>query len=453
MLGFEVLMVCKARHLTVVGCQVVPLLVVCSVSALLMLGFEVFVVCKARHLTVVGCQVVPLLVVCSVSALLMLGFEVFVVCKARQTAPSRRHLFLGQTLLLGLLLCAAVAAVAAATPTPAVCATIRMGAGVSYAVVFSALLVKCVFLISLNGGVYLPAAYQALLLAFAVLTQVAVGVQWLLASPPAAELRPLPPLLHGGGERWVWSCRSPYAHLVASLSYCGALLLLVAVLAVKSRAIRDNYREATFIGLSAGAAVLIAAAWLLAGLLLATPPQRDACVAFGLVATAAVVFLVMFMPKGRQLAAMGRDGLYAEDRDDRLSSLSRAASPSFFHFTPAHHPQPPPPPPPHKAPVPPGLTDQVAVVGQVPSYARMLHYYPYCYYPRYACPCTPAPAPAPAPLPNSGDQYHAGAAPRWKSGLYLKPDDSNLYTTVEPTLSSNPNVFFQRSGLHPGLIY
>jgi hypothetical protein len=34
----------------------------------------------------------------------------------------------------------------------------------------------------------------------------------------------------------------------------------------------------------------------------------------------------------------------------------------------------------------------------------------------------------------------------------MKPDDGNMYTTLEPTLSSNPNVFFQRNG-HSGMLY
>lgn len=65
--------------------------------------------------------------------------------------------------------------------------------------------------------------------------------------------------------------------------------------------------------------------------------HKDACLAFGLVISSATVFLVMFMPKGRQLAAMGKEGLYMEDREERFSSLSRAGSgysPSFFHFKP-----------------------------------------------------------------------------------------------------------------------
>lgn len=35
----------------------------------------------------------------------------------------------------------------------------------------------------------------------------------------------------------------------------------------------------------------------------------------------------------------------------------------------------------------------------------------------------------------------------------MRPDDANLYTTLEQTMSSNPNVFFQRGGVHPGMMY
>lgn len=113
-----------------------------------------------------------------------LTLQVFVVLKTYRTTPSRRHLFLGQMLLLGLFLCSAVSALLTAQPTVLTCAAVRLGAGLSYTLVFSTLLVKCVFLISLNSGVYLPAPYQALLLFFAVLIQLAIGVQWLINSPP-----------------------------------------------------------------------------------------------------------------------------------------------------------------------------------------------------------------------------------------------------------------------------
>jgi len=31
--------------------------------------------------------------------------------------------------------------------------------------------------------------------------------------------------------------------------------------------------------------------------------------------------------------------------------------------------------------------------------------------------------------------------------------DNSIYTTMEPTMSNNPNVFFHRSGIHPGMMY
>ncbi|GLG98395.1 Metabotropic glutamate receptor [Gryllus bimaculatus] len=356
------------------------------------------------------------------------GFEVFVLCKARRTTPSRRHLFLGQMLLLGLFLCACVGGVLAATPTPATCGAVRFGAGVAFALVFAALLVKCVFLISLNGGVYLPAPYQALLLLFAVLIQVAVGLQWLLNAPPQETLPARRLVLTAEDLVPHPVCRAAYTDVLLSLLYVACLIVFVAVLAIKSRGIRDNYREATFIGLAVGCVIPIWLVWVLSGLLVADR-HRDACLAFGLVATATV---------GRQLAAMGKEGVYVEDREERFSTLSRAGSgysPSFYHFKPVKYsaaplgaPAPPPPPPlaappphPHKQPATAVTTiaDRVALVA-APSYTRMYHYYPYCYYP---------------------------------GGVYVKPEDGNVYTTLEPTLSSNPNVFFQRSGVHPGMMY
>ena len=53
-----------------------------------------------------------------------------------------------------------------------------MGTGLSYVLIYSSLLVKLVFLISLNTGVYLPAMYQALLFFFCVLVQTVILAQW-----------------------------------------------------------------------------------------------------------------------------------------------------------------------------------------------------------------------------------------------------------------------------------
>uniref|UniRef100_A0A182PWE0 Uncharacterized protein n=1 Tax=Anopheles epiroticus TaxID=199890 RepID=A0A182PWE0_9DIPT len=81
--------------------------------------------------------------------------------------------------------------------------------------------------------------------------------------------------------------------------------------------------------------------------------------------------------------------------------------------------------------------NRVALVTAPPSYTpRMYHYFPahmthpFCYYPSLA--------PQQARYP----------------GLFMRPDETNLYTTLEQTMSSNPNVYFQRGGgVHPGMMY
>ncbi|EDW40504.1 GL25281 [Drosophila persimilis] len=287
--------------------------------------------------------VVPVLVLATLTMLMMAAFEIFVLFKAWRTSLSRRHLFLGQMLLLGLFACASLGAIITAQLTLLSCGAIRFGVGVAYALVFAALLVKCVFLISLNGGVYLPAPYQGLLLLCTPPSVPVMGQRISSSTTVPSQTKLLercfyPTSYNHAGRNARRSTRElrRFSELLFSLIYIVFLIVFIAVLAIKSRGIRDNYREATYIGLAIGGAIPIWLGWMLCGLAVAER-HKDACIAFGLVATSATVFLVMFMPKGRQLAAMGKEGLYVEDREEQFSSLSRAGSgysPSFFHFKP-----------------------------------------------------------------------------------------------------------------------
>ena len=85
-------------------------------------------------------------------------------------------------LLLGLILCCGSAVVHALKPNLVVCSVARIASGTSYAIVYATLLVKLVFLVSLNGGVYLPATYQSLLLCFAILIQVSTRLVYICSS-------------------------------------------------------------------------------------------------------------------------------------------------------------------------------------------------------------------------------------------------------------------------------
>ena len=191
---------------------------------------------------------VPMLALASVNVVVILAFEVFVLCKASRNTPSRRHLFLGQMLLLGLLMGSVVGFAYAIEPTDLSCAVIRLGTGFAYTLIYSSLLVKLVFLISLNTGVYLPATYQALLFLFCILVQFVIGVQWLSSSGP---------LCHFSTEE----------HLL-SLLYVIFLILFACSLAVKSRRYGDNYREAKYIGIVMAVSVPIWLAWTVASVVL-----------------------------------------------------------------------------------------------------------------------------------------------------------------------------------------
>ena len=138
--------------------------------------------------------VVPMLVVSAISVSVIVIYQILIIYRAARISPSRRHLFLSQVLLLGkicydpgdtltpdlpgLLLGSSLGFPYALARTDATCVAIRVGTGISYVLIYSSLLVKLVFLISLNTGVYLPAMYQALLFFFCVLVQVVVSLEW-----------------------------------------------------------------------------------------------------------------------------------------------------------------------------------------------------------------------------------------------------------------------------------
>lgn len=68
---------------------------------------------------------------------------------------------------------------------------------------------------------------------------------------------------------------------------------------------------------------------------------QDVCSAVQLIACTSINFVILFMPKGRILSNLGREGLYAEDRTDVYTGSgtgstgsSGTPSPSFFPVKP-----------------------------------------------------------------------------------------------------------------------
>lgn len=240
---------------------------------------------------------IPLLVLSALNVVVILTYEIFIVCRSARISPSRRHLFLSQILLLGLLSGCCVGFAYGLEVSAATCIVIRFGTGFSYVLIFSSLLVKLVFLISLNTGVYLPALYQALLLTFCVLVQLVVEAEWLSLVP---------------------DCQFSSTDHIFSIAYIIFLIIFVGSLSLKSRKIKDNYREASYIALLLLLAVPLWLTWIIAAFML-PDSFHNVCFGFGLLGTCMITFVVMFLPKSRQMTAMGREGVFIEDRDDEIS--------------------------------------------------------------------------------------------------------------------------------------
>ena len=75
----------------------------------------------------------------------------------------------------------------------------------------------------------------------------------------------------------------------------------MTLLSLKFRGVRQNYREALYIGFAMGLNTTVWVFWILTGLVVPSP-YRDLCSSAGILASALVTFTVMFLPKGRQLA-------------------------------------------------------------------------------------------------------------------------------------------------------
>ena len=147
--------------------------------------------------------------------------------------------------------------------------------------------------------------------------QVVIGVQWLVTSPPdiLETVEDVVTTTADLQQEIVFSCSTGFQQQLLGLLYVVFLILVVVVLALKSRGVRENYREAMYVALVMGFSLAIWVVWVVAGLIVPTSYQ-DVCTACGLIATTSITFVVMFLPRGRQLSAMGREGVYAEDRSD-----------------------------------------------------------------------------------------------------------------------------------------
>ncbi|XP_067137452.1 metabotropic glutamate receptor 3-like [Centruroides vittatus] len=257
----------------------------------------------------------PLLALSVLNMATIICFQFFVLCKICNSGAKSRNMFLGQMLLMGLFLASLTGVTFVVTPDWISCLLIRLGSGVSYALIFASLLVKSLFLMSLHDSYILPIIYQALLLFFAVAVQLAIEIQWLVQSPPDV-------INDEDGKK---QCKTKPWQMLLSLLYIMFLILGVTILSVKIRGYKENYKEAKYIGGAIGVGIILWITWILVSIL-TNSRYFYVTMGYGVVCNATIMFFVMFLPKGRQLASM--------DHIERSSLNQSSYIPSLIPFYP-----------------------------------------------------------------------------------------------------------------------
>ena len=199
--------------------------------------------------------VIPLLVLSSFSTTIIIIFEIVLICKAVKTTASRRHFFLSQVLNIGLFIGSLLGFLFTLEPNEITCVVIRVGVGFAYSLIFSSLLAKQVFLISLNTGVYLSAPYQTLLLLFSLLVQIVAEIEWITLVSP---------------------CNYTTQDLIFSLFYIIFLIIFTTFLAVKFRTINENFSESFYICMAMTFSVFIWSVWIISASIVSIELQ-NAC--------------------------------------------------------------------------------------------------------------------------------------------------------------------------------
>ncbi|XP_054710564.1 metabotropic glutamate receptor-like [Uloborus diversus] len=259
--------------------------------------------------------VIPVVALSMFNIAAIIIFEIFVLYKS---CGGRRHLLMGQILLLGLLLCSLLGLTYVPQPHWLFCGIARAGVGIAYAIVYGTLLVKCIFLLKLHHGVYFNASFQGLLLFFVVAVEVVVITQWLIYEPPNTTLASV-----SGHTSPV--CEKTPVEKIQYLVYDMFLLFLVIVASIRARTLRENNKEAVYIGVAIGFSLILWVAWTSLCLIFDRRYEAPA-EALGLSCTALIVFLLVFIPKAVQLCRPRQE----------LSSSSHSVihTPSFLHLQP-----------------------------------------------------------------------------------------------------------------------
>ena len=258
------------------------------------------------HATVWGIIVITIIIIGIIFTLIIFLLFVF---------KSDHHVVVAATLststiiLIGVFLMYILNFAFMTSPTIATCGCRRVGLGLSYALIFSCLLVKAIRInrvhniASLSGQPSCVSGLsQATVALLCISVEVVLAAEWLVLKPPEVtwyyvNLNPdgFYPLYDVQ-----WRCVHSDITLVISMVYVYLLMVLTCILSLRAHSATEFYREARYIILTTCSSATIIVCW--AAILIKGPENmKTPAVCVGITLNASLVLGLMFLPKILQL--------------------------------------------------------------------------------------------------------------------------------------------------------
>lgn len=256
--------------------------------------------------------VTVVIVLTVIGLLTVLIIEIIILYKiARLGGVPLRSIWLGQLLLLAILLSYLTLIVFVFEPTAITCNLLRFAIGFCYCFILAVLLVKILIVLSpkTHPG-FLKLGHQIMALVFILAVQIIINIQWVILKPTVVIMSIQGRLMCPSTSNWSFDTIL-YDYLLSFL-YIAVLGLTLIILTLwsysKSRRVEGKPNsEARWVLLTAIITVAAWLPWILVGALL--PGADMAALAIGLWVTATATMIVMFVPKLHKLATLKDGGM------------------------------------------------------------------------------------------------------------------------------------------------
>jgi len=189
-------------------------------------------------------------------------------------------------LIMGLVMSCSASMLLTLTPSPIICAAIRLMVPLSYAAIFSCMLVKFSFLIILTKEQHLSSGYQIFSLILLISVQLVVSSYLFIANKPDI-------IMEDTNFQGI-QCATSYEDRLHSHLYNLMLLSVTVLLYLRHHHVRTSYIEAQYVGITSLLSGPVMLAWVVSGLTLEEKYQ-ELCIVLGLLINISLFFILMFV--------------------------------------------------------------------------------------------------------------------------------------------------------------